>query len=184
MPYPEIMIHGMRQELAQLGIEDTDQVVEFARPVGVARRVEELPAGSHLALDVGPGLGEQGLENGPRRVLVAAVLRRRRGRREGLVEECHPDAFRPADRPEGRRRPRLVLEHLGEQRQPDGDDLAVAFDGGAASVIKMEVGNDDEIDVLDGEADLVEELVGGAEGVEVVAFGFILWPAAAHAGFD
>ena len=23
MPYPEIMIHGMRQELAQLGIEET-----------------------------------------------------------------------------------------------------------------------------------------------------------------
>ncbi len=31
MPYPEIMIHGMRQELAQLGIEETktpEQVVE------------------------------------------------------------------------------------------------------------------------------------------------------------
>ena len=23
MPYPEMMIHGMRQELAQLGIEET-----------------------------------------------------------------------------------------------------------------------------------------------------------------
>ena len=23
MPYPEIMIHGMRQELAQLGVEET-----------------------------------------------------------------------------------------------------------------------------------------------------------------
>src|SRR5262245_10356486 len=31
MPYPEIMIHGMRQELAQLGIEETktpEQVIE------------------------------------------------------------------------------------------------------------------------------------------------------------
>jgi putative YphP/YqiW family bacilliredoxin len=33
MPYPEIMIHGMRQELAQLGIEETKQPEEVKEAV-------------------------------------------------------------------------------------------------------------------------------------------------------
>ena len=57
--------------------------------------------------------------------LVQAVLGGRGGRAEGLFEEGHADALRPADGAQGGRGPGLPLDHLGEQGEPDGDHLAV-----------------------------------------------------------
>ena len=72
-----------------------------------------------------PALGQQGLQNGLGRLLVQAVLGGRGRRAEGLVEEGHADALGAADVPQRGRGPRLPLDHLGEQRQPHRDHLAV-----------------------------------------------------------
>ena len=47
------------------------------------------------------------------------------GGAEGLFEEGDADALGAADVLQGRRGPGLALDHLGEQRQPHRDDLAV-----------------------------------------------------------
>ena len=83
-----------RRDQPQLGVEDADQVVEVAGRLGVARGLAELGLRPHLALDVGAGLGQQGLQDGLRRLLVQAVLGRRRRGAEGLFEERHADALR------------------------------------------------------------------------------------------
>ena len=44
---------------------------------------------------------------------------------EGLFQEGDADALGAADLAQGRRRPGLPLDHLGEQGQPHRDDLAV-----------------------------------------------------------
>ena len=50
----------------------------------------------------------------------------RGGRRaEGLFEECQTDTFRAAHLRERGRGPGLPFDHLGEESQPHGDNLAV-----------------------------------------------------------
>ena len=70
------------------------------------------------------GFGQQGFQDGPGRFLMIAMFGRSGGRTERLFEERDADALRAAHFLERGRRPRLALHHLGEQGQPDGDDLA------------------------------------------------------------
>ncbi len=53
-----------------------------------------------------------------------------RGRAERLFEEGDADPLRAAHGFQGGRRPRLALHHLGEQGQPDADDLALLGQAG------------------------------------------------------
>ena len=69
--------------------------------------------------------GSSAFEHGLRRLLVQAVLRVGLRCGEGLLEERHADALGTADLPQRGRSPGLPLDHLGEQRQPHRDDLAV-----------------------------------------------------------
>ena len=81
---------------AELRIENSDQVVELAGPLQVARCFEEFLPGPHLALQVAAGFGDQGLENGPGGVLMAPTdwtWRASRGRSPARTSEDfpHPD---------------------------------------------------------------------------------------------
>ncbi|HNQ14148.1 MAG TPA: BrxA/BrxB family bacilliredoxin [Pyrinomonadaceae bacterium] len=67
MPYPEIMIHGMRQELAQLGIEETkttEQVVEAVEKTDGTVMVVVNSVCGCAAGGVRPGIA-MALENSP-----------------------------------------------------------------------------------------------------------------------
>ncbi len=109
----------------QLGVEDAEEVVEVAGPVGIAGGVAQFLGRLHQALDVGAALGQQGFQDSLRGLLVEAVLGGRGGGAEGLFKEGHADPLRPADGAERGRGPGLPLDHLGEQGEADGDDLAV-----------------------------------------------------------
>ena len=78
-----------------------------------------------MALDVRQPVRQQGLEDRPRRGQMQPVLRvgGRAGQR--FLEKRGPDPLQPANVPERRGRPRLVLDHLRQQRQPHRRDLAV-----------------------------------------------------------
>ena len=78
-----------------------------------------------MALDVGPGFGQQRLEHGLGGPLVQTMLRRGGRGGKGLFEEGHAHALGAADLPERGRRPGLALDHLGKQGQPHRDDLAI-----------------------------------------------------------
>ena len=95
----------------------------FGRP-RVTRCVQQLLLRPHVALDVRPGFGQQGLQHGLSRLLVQAMLRRGGRGSERLFEERDADAFGAADFLESGGRPWLALDHLGKQGQPHRDDLA------------------------------------------------------------
>ena len=80
--------------------------------------------GAHVALDVAAGFGQQGFQHRPGRFLMVAVFGRGGGRTERLFEKGDADPFGAAHFLERGRRPCFALHHLGEQGQPDADDLA------------------------------------------------------------
>lgn len=113
-----------RREQAHFAVEDAEQVVEVARPTGVSRGGQQVAVRTHVALDVRAALGQQRLQDGPRRLLVIAAFRRCRRGAEGFLQKRRPDALRSADGGQRGWRPGPRLHHLSEQRQPHRDDLA------------------------------------------------------------
>jgi len=113
-----------RRDQADFAVEYADQVAELLGPIGIPRRFQQLRIGPHVALDVGAGFREQGLQHASRRFLVVAVLRGSAGRAEGLFEERDADALRAASFLERGGRPGLALHHLGKQGQSHGNDFA------------------------------------------------------------
>ena len=59
---------------AKRGLEDTELAGEVAGTARVAGGIAQVLLRPHLALDVGAGFGEQGLQHGLGRLLVEAVL--------------------------------------------------------------------------------------------------------------
>ena len=51
MPYPEIMIHGMRQELANLGIEETKTPEQVKEAVDIIGQAFETEASGGITLE-------------------------------------------------------------------------------------------------------------------------------------
>ena len=101
---------------SQLGVENAQELLELPRPRGVARGLEQGAMRSHVRLEVGSFLRQQGAQNGPRRLLMEPVLRRGRAHAEGLLQEGDADPLHATQLLEDRGRPGSGLDHLGEQR--------------------------------------------------------------------
>ena len=81
--------------------------------------------GSHVAFDVGAGIGEQVSQDCTGSFLVVTVFGWRSGSTECFLQESDADSFRPADLLECRWRPRLALHHLSKQCQANTDNFAL-----------------------------------------------------------
>ena len=82
-----------------------------------------------MPLDQDPTLGQELLEHRPGGTAMQAILRRRLGRRECLVEDRGADRPRPTQLREGRRSPRLRSQQLRQQNQAHANDPAVLRQG-------------------------------------------------------
>ena len=109
----------------QLAAQNCQQCVEFAWPARVARFLEQLAVRPHVPLDVGGALGKKRLKHAPGGRQMQPMLRIRGGTRERVFEERASDSFQPAHLLQGRRRPRLVLDHLRQQGKTNRGDLSI-----------------------------------------------------------
>ena len=79
-----------------------------------------------MAFDVRTAFRQEGLEDGPRCLLVKPVFGRRRVALERFFQERHANPLGAAHLNERLGRPRrLALDHLSEQSQANADHLAL-----------------------------------------------------------
>ncbi len=109
----------------KLRVEDVDQIIEVPGAVRITRGFEQFLARSHLPLDVGAALGQQSFQHRLGRFLVQAMLGRRGRGAEGLFQERQTDSLGAAHFFERGWGPGFPFDHLGEESQPDRDDLPV-----------------------------------------------------------
>ena len=64
-----------RRDQADFAVENADQVVEVPGAVGITGGFQQFLRRSHLPLDVGAGLGQQGFQDRLCRLLVESMLR-------------------------------------------------------------------------------------------------------------
>src|SRR4051794_4548831 len=109
---------GYGCDKAKLLIEDSAEIPDARRILGVPRRRDELGVRLRLTSDPSASLGQECLQDPLSGLLVEAILWFRMRRAKRFFQKIDAYPLCATDFYQGRRSPRLPSYHPGEQAQP------------------------------------------------------------------
>ena len=128
------------KNLIVLDIQNTDQFVKGLRATHVAGSFKQFVAGPHAPTDLGCALGQKGLEDRARGILMDPVRGACSRAAERLFEKADTDTFRTAELFQRSWHPELVLHHFRKQREPYRDHPIVARESGDCLLKELVLG--------------------------------------------